>query len=102
MATTGCIPAIARPAAEVSACCSAMPTSKVRSGKRSPKAARPVGCSIAAVMATTSGRSVPTRTSSSENASVQGRPVFRTLAPLSGSKMPVACQASIWSVCAGA
>ena len=31
-ATTGCMPPIARPAAEVAACCSAMPTSKVRRG----------------------------------------------------------------------
>ena len=31
---TACIPSAARPAAKVTACCSAMPTSKVRSGKR--------------------------------------------------------------------
>ena len=90
-----------RPAAEVSACCSAMPTSKVRSGNRSANAASPVGCSIAAVIATTSGRSAPIRTSSSANASVQASPALRVLAPLSGSKTPVACQASIWSVSAG-
>ena len=36
-------------------------------------AASPVGCSIAAVIATTSGRSAPIRTSSSENAVGPGR-----------------------------
>jgi hypothetical protein len=30
----GFMPSVARPAAKVTACCSAMPTSKVRSGKR--------------------------------------------------------------------
>ena len=77
-----------------------MPTSKVRSGNRSAKAASPVGCSIAAVIATTSDRSAPIRTSSSENAAVQSRAATLPT-PLSGSKTPVACQASIWSVSAG-
>ena len=91
---------MARPAADVSACCSAMPTSNVRSGYRSAKAASPVGCSMAAVIATTSDRSAPMRTSSSENACVQSRAAAVDV-PLSGSKTPVACQASIWSVSAG-
>jgi 1-deoxy-D-xylulose-5-phosphate synthase len=58
------------------------------------------GASAAAVIATTSARSAPMRTSSSENADVQSR-AAAALAPLSGSKTPVACQASIWSVSAG-
>ncbi|CNM12524.1 Uncharacterised protein [Mycobacterium tuberculosis] len=56
MATTGCIPPMASPAADVSACCSAMPTSNNRSGYRFPKALSPVGPGIAAVMATMSRR----------------------------------------------
>ena len=39
---------------EVAACCSAMPTSKVRSGKRAWNSSSPTGCIIAAVIATTS------------------------------------------------
>jgi hypothetical protein len=54
-ATTGCNPPEANPAAEVTACCSAMPTSKHRSGNRSRNGSRPVLSGIAAVMATTSG-----------------------------------------------
>src|SRR4028119_998118 len=81
------------PAALVGACCSAMPTSKVRSGYRSAKAARPVGCSIAAVTATTSARSAPMRNSSSEKAAVQSRAATGPT-PLSGAKTPGACQAS--------
>ena len=69
---------MARPAAEVAACCSAMPTSKVRSGKRCWNSRSPTGCSIAAVIATTSPRSAPRATISSEKKSVQIRP-FGTL-----------------------
>ena len=54
MATTGCRPARAMPAAEVTACCSAIPTSKVRSGKTRWNPSSPVGYSIAAVTATMS------------------------------------------------
>ena len=43
MATTGRSPPIAMPAAPVTACCSAMPTSKKRSGKRAWNGSRPVG-----------------------------------------------------------
>src|SRR5580698_9055651 len=56
MATTGCMPPMASPAALVTACCSAIPTSKTRSGQAAANLSRPVGCSMAAVMATTSGR----------------------------------------------
>src|SRR5215471_156636 len=43
MATTGRSPPIAMPAAPVTACCSAIPTSKNRSGKRSWNGKRPDG-----------------------------------------------------------
>ena len=46
------MPSLARPAAKVTACCSAMPTSKQRSGKRSANMSRPVPDGMAAVMAT--------------------------------------------------
>ncbi len=62
---------MAMPAAQVMACCSAMPTSNTRSGKARANAPRPVGCSIAAVIATTSGRRAPIATSSSPNTSDQ-------------------------------
>ena len=44
---------MAMPAAPVTACCSAMPTSKKRSGKRAWNGSSPVGPAIAAVIATT-------------------------------------------------
>ena len=47
------MPARARPAAMLTACCSAMPTSKKRSGYALAKPVRPVPPAIAAVMATT-------------------------------------------------
>ena len=50
------MPAIARPAAKVTACCSQMPTSKKRSGNSLAKFKSPVDEAIAAVMAQTSGR----------------------------------------------
>ena len=43
---------MAMPAAAVTACCSAMPTSKNRFGKRSWKSSSPMGPAIAAVIAT--------------------------------------------------
>ncbi len=49
---TASCPRVARPAAKVTACCSAMPTSKQRSGKRLREQSRPVPDGIAAVMAT--------------------------------------------------
>jgi len=53
--------AIAMPAAAVTACCSAMPTSKKRLGKRSWNPRSPVGPAMAAVMATTDRRRSPAR-----------------------------------------
>ena len=52
MATKGFIPSHANPAAKVTACCSAIATSKVRSGYCSPKMLTPVPDGIAAVIAT--------------------------------------------------
>ena len=49
---TACSLRSARPAAKVTACCSAMPTSKVRSGNSLPNRSSPVPDGIAAVMAT--------------------------------------------------
>ena len=46
---------MAIPAAAVTACCSAMPTSTNRSGNRASNGSRPVGPGIAAVMATIRG-----------------------------------------------
>ena len=43
---------MAMPAAAVTACCSAMPTSTNRSGNRASNGSRPVGPGMAAVMAT--------------------------------------------------
>ena len=50
-ATTGCSPPKAIPAADVAACCSAIPTSNTRVGNSAANGARPTGWSIAAVMA---------------------------------------------------
>ena len=52
MAQNGRRPSVAMPAAKVTACCSAMPTSKVRSGNRLAKRSRPVPLGMAAVTAT--------------------------------------------------
>src|SRR6476660_9853471 len=69
------MPPIARPAADVAACCSAMPTSKVRSGNFWAKVSSPTGCIIAAVIATTSSRRSPMPTMASEKWSVQILPL---------------------------
>ena len=61
---------MAIPAAEVTACCSAMPTSNMRSPKRSPNGSRPVESGMAAVMATSSGRASPSATIALEKAAV--------------------------------
>ena len=80
-ATTGRSPAMAMPAAAVTACCSAMPTSTKRSGKRSWNGSRPVEPGMAAVMATTSGRSSASLMSASVNACVyDGLPLARSRA----------------------
>jgi len=52
MATTGRQPSAAKPAAKVTACSSAMPTSKNRWGKRRAKGLSPVPTHMAAVTAT--------------------------------------------------
>ena len=78
---------MARPAADVAACCSAIPTSKVRSGNLVANVSRPTGCIIAAVMATTSLRRSPTSTMASEKWSVQMRPLGFS-APVWTSKGP--------------
>ena len=70
MATTGRRPPIAMPEAAVTACCSAMPTSKNRSGNRSLNGNSPVESGIAAVSATTSGRCSASLMSASVNAAV--------------------------------
>ena len=55
MATTGFKPSAARPAAKVTACCSAMATSKYLSGKRFEYSTKPEPSRIAGVMATMLG-----------------------------------------------
>ena len=52
MATTGLQPALAIPAAMMTACSSAIPTSKTRSGKRFLTSTKAVPSSIAALIAT--------------------------------------------------
>ncbi|MNT92698.1 hypothetical protein D3C72_2340270 [compost metagenome] len=52
MATTGFWPSHATPAANVTACCSAMPTSKYRCGKRCSNSTRPLPSRMAGVTAT--------------------------------------------------
>ena len=90
------------PAALVVACCSAMPTSYVRPGNLSANRSSPVGPSIAAVIATTSGRSSPMRTSSSAKAPVQDGPPALIGLPVSGSMMPTPWKRSASSFSAGA
>ena len=57
------------PAAAVIWCCSAMPTSKHRSGKRAWKGNSPVEPGIAAVSATTRSSRAPAHSRARENAS---------------------------------
>ena len=68
MATTGRSPPMAMPAAAVTACCSAMPTSTKRSGWRAWNGMSPVGPAMAAVMATTRGSMSPASTMASAKA----------------------------------
>lgn len=91
-ATTGCSPPVARPAAETVACCSAIPTSHTRSGKRAANFPRPTGCSMAAVIATTSSRSSPIATISSPNTEVQEGP----LDGASGSQVRGSITPTVW------
>ena len=90
MATTGCRPTKASPAALVTACCSAIPTSIVRSGNCFLNSVSPVGPSIAAVIATISLRSVPAFTNSSEKTDVHELPDLAKGVPVSGSTTPTA------------
>ncbi len=61
---------MAMPAAAVASCCSAMPTSKKRSGNRDWKASSPVGPGMAAVSATMRESSSAAVSSAREKASV--------------------------------
>ena len=90
MATTGCAPEKASPAAIVVACCSAMPTSMIRSGWASAKGWSPTGIIIAAVIATMSLRSAPRASISSLNSSVHERPAISSGRPVSGLILPTA------------
>src|ERR1700753_1530975 len=65
------MPSVARPAPNVTACCSAMPTSKVRSGKTFWKISIPVPPGIAAVMPTMVGSFSASFTSVSPNTRVE-------------------------------
>ena len=85
----------------MTACCSAMPTSIVRSGNAFSNLSKPVGPSIAAVIATISLRSWPIATNSSENTLVQLVPLFAKGAPVSGSTIPTAWNFSASSATAG-
>ena len=71
MQTTGRSPRIASPAAKVTACCSAMPTSKKRSGKRCENSSSPVDDAIAAVIATMRSSASAASQSASPKTSVQ-------------------------------
>ena len=87
---------MAMPAAEVTACCSAMPTSRHRSGKRSAKGSSPVESGMAAVIATTSGRSSASLMSVGERLGVGARlhaaHVVHVLdGVLLGGQMPLPC-----------
>ena len=95
------MPPIASPAAEVSACCSAMPTSKTRSGNAVANGVSPVGPHIAAVIATTSGRSAPATTISRPNTCVQVVLVAALGLPVVGSKAGGECICSASSDSAG-
>ena len=61
METKGLSPFDAIPAAMLTACCSAMPTSKTLSGKSRLTSAKPVPSSIAALMPTTVSSSLMMR-----------------------------------------
>ena len=100
MHTTGRMPDIASPAANVTACCSQMPTSKNRSGNSLAKLSSPVDEPIAAVIAQTSGRRVAAVMSASPKTSVYVRSVDRGR-PVSGSKALTPCSLSISSSTAG-
>ena len=89
------------PAAEVAACCSAMPTSNVRSGNACAKGLSPTGSSIAAVIATTSDLRRPIWTISSAKTLVQPKRDGATGSPVSGWIFPTAWKRSATSCSAG-
>ncbi|SKS55043.1 Uncharacterised protein [Mycobacteroides abscessus subsp. abscessus] len=93
---------MASPAAEVTACCSAIPTSNSRSGKRSPNLLSPVGPGMAAVIATILRCSLATSMSASENTEVQPGAEALIARPVFGSMTPVECICSASSSSAGA
>ena len=89
MATTGRMPSQARPAAKVTACCSAMPTSKKRSGCAAAKGARPVPSVIAAVIATRRRSRAASRTSAWPKTAVYAGGAGGVIsAPVAGSNGP--------------
>ncbi len=93
---------MAMPVAAVTACCSAMPTSIKRSGKRSPNGSRPVEPGMAAVMATTSGRVSASLMMASEKAPVyEGGPPVAWVGPVSGSNTEVSWRRCSSSCSAG-
>ena len=100
MHTTGRRPRIASPAAKVTACCSAMPTSKKRSGKRCANSSRPVDDAIAAVIATIRSSASAASQSASPKTSVQSIPFLRAV-PLSGSNVDTPWNLSTLSATAG-
>ena len=70
MATTGVLPALARPPAKATACCSQMPTSWYWSGQAAASLRRPVPSGMAAVTPTTLGSRLASSMSASANTSV--------------------------------
>ena len=76
---------MAMPAAAVTACCSAMPTSTKRSGNRASKGRSPVGPAMAAVMATIRGSDSACRRSERVKASVKVV-TGRSAAPTAGDR----------------
>ena len=92
----------AKPAALVVACCSAIPTSNARFGNFSANLSKPVGPSIAAVIATISSRLAPISQISSEKTLVQLGADLATGTPVSGFTTPTAWNFSAESFIAGA
>ena len=92
---------MAMPAAAVTACCSAMPTSKQRSGNRSANGSSPVEPGMPAVRATISGRVAASAMSASLNAAVYEEPFPPTGTPVSGSKAPTSWRRFSSSLSAG-
>jgi hypothetical protein len=90
------------PAALVTACCSAMPTSTTRSGWRCAKRCSPTGMSMAAVIPTTSSRSLPISAISSAKTSVHVGPDAVSGRPVPGSRTPMPWKRSASSFSAGA